>query len=192
LSGNREKSLTLWHYRAVRRRTPLPPRMLWQTWLDLIQALLPLQMVSSTNQQIILAAHISRLCWQILSRVDPCSRTIAAWWLGEHDGPMKHFIPRSGVRSVYPIRLWHLLHLQRHVQLALPTCGTCRLATPRPFVCLDCAYSGCWQDDHVVEHLNDENHRFCAHTYPYYVLASNDTQVLMHNSAWSFARNVRT
>ncbi|KAN0123099.1 cysteine proteinase, partial [Russula decolorans] len=56
------------------------------------------------------------------------------------------------------------LHSAKRRKVALPTCGTCGLATPRPFVCLDCAFSGCWQDDHIVEHLKDENHRFCVDT----------------------------
>ncbi|KAH9958065.1 hypothetical protein BC827DRAFT_1222024 [Russula dissimulans] len=59
-------------------------------------------------------------------------------------------------------RTHEALHSVKRRKLALPTCGTCGLAIPRPFVCLDCAYSGCWQDEHVVEHLNDENHRFCV------------------------------
>ena len=33
---------------------------------------------------------------------------------------------------------------------------------PRPFVCLECAFSGCWQDEHILEHLKDEGHKFCA------------------------------
>ncbi|KAF8502664.1 hypothetical protein F5888DRAFT_1800198 [Russula emetica] len=56
------------------------------------------------------------------------------------------------------------LHSAKRRKVALPTCGTCGLATPRPFVCLDCAFSGCWQDDHIVEHLREENHRFCVDT----------------------------
>ncbi|KAI0272101.1 hypothetical protein BGY98DRAFT_1002523 [Russula aff. rugulosa BPL654] len=56
------------------------------------------------------------------------------------------------------------LHSAKRRKVALPTCGTCGLATPRPFVCLDCAFSGCWQDDHIADHLKDENHRFCVDT----------------------------
>ncbi|KAH9991013.1 hypothetical protein BJV77DRAFT_1009515 [Russula vinacea] len=61
-------------------------------------------------------------------------------------------------------RTHEALHSAKRRKVALPMCGTCGLVTPRPFVCLDCAFSGCWQDDHIVEHLKDENHRFCVDT----------------------------
>ncbi|KAI0250551.1 hypothetical protein BJV78DRAFT_1218500 [Lactifluus subvellereus] len=52
------------------------------------------------------------------------------------------------------------LHSAKRRKVASPTCGTCGLTPPRPFVCLDCAFFGCWQDDHILDHLKYDNHRF--------------------------------
>ncbi|KAI9463201.1 hypothetical protein BJY52DRAFT_1253633 [Lactarius psammicola] len=56
------------------------------------------------------------------------------------------------------------LHSAKRRKVASPICGTCGLTMPRPFVCLDCAFSGCWQDEHILEHLKNEGHRFCVDT----------------------------
>lgn len=42
-----------------------------------------------------------------------------------------------------------------------PTCGTCEKTLARPFVCLHCNFMGCWEQNHVTEHLTDEEHTFC-------------------------------
>lgn len=47
-------------------------------------------------------------------------------------------------------------------QMQLPSCGTCGLTLHRPFICLDCSYGGCWHGGHVLGHLKDLGHRFCA------------------------------
>lgn len=161
----------MWHDRAASPRTTLP-RMRWRPQTQRpgpIQALLQPQMASSTKRQIIPPAHTSRLCWQIRPRAIPSSADFAALWLGKHGALMKPFILQSDARCVCLSRLCiSALHtVDLCAQVALPACGTCGLATPRPFVCLDCAYFGCWNDDHIVEHLNEENHRFCASIYTY-------------------------
>ncbi|KIL65738.1 hypothetical protein M378DRAFT_197865 [Amanita muscaria Koide BX008] len=47
-------------------------------------------------------------------------------------------------------------------KIASPTCGTCDLPLFRPYVCLHCDYTGCWTESHVVDHLREESHLFCA------------------------------
>ncbi|KAI0044293.1 cysteine proteinase [Auriscalpium vulgare] len=47
-------------------------------------------------------------------------------------------------------------------KIASPVCGTCALVIARPFVCLHCSYAGCWKDEHVAEHLKEEEHLFCT------------------------------
>ncbi|KAF5392434.1 hypothetical protein D9757_002142 [Collybiopsis confluens] len=47
-------------------------------------------------------------------------------------------------------------------KVSAPTCGTCKIAMSRPFVCLHCSYSGCWANSHIVDHLKQENHLLCA------------------------------
>ncbi|KAJ6568652.1 hypothetical protein B0H19DRAFT_1024019 [Mycena capillaripes] len=47
-------------------------------------------------------------------------------------------------------------------KVSIPTCGTCKLALHRPFVCLHCSYAGCWKNDHISTHLQESQHSFCA------------------------------
>ncbi|RDB25874.1 Ubiquitin carboxyl-terminal hydrolase 22 [Hypsizygus marmoreus] len=47
-------------------------------------------------------------------------------------------------------------------KISSPLCATCNLFLARPFACLHCLYIGCWDDGHVVEHLNEESHTFCV------------------------------
>ncbi|EJD06815.1 cysteine proteinase [Fomitiporia mediterranea MF3/22] len=47
-------------------------------------------------------------------------------------------------------------------KLQTPTCGTCGLVLHRPFICLHCSYGGCWKDSHILAHMKDLNHQFCA------------------------------
>ncbi|KAF8230589.1 cysteine proteinase [Tricholoma matsutake] len=47
-------------------------------------------------------------------------------------------------------------------KVSSPSCGTCNLTLARPFACLHCSYTGCWSGDHVIEHLRQEVHNFCA------------------------------
>ncbi|KAJ7692121.1 hypothetical protein B0H17DRAFT_1061969 [Mycena rosella] len=44
-------------------------------------------------------------------------------------------------------------------KVSVPTCGTCQLALHRPFVCLHCAYAGCWKNGHVATHLQESSTR---------------------------------
>jgi ubiquitin carboxyl-terminal hydrolase 22/27/51 len=49
-------------------------------------------------------------------------------------------------------------------------------------VCLDCAFFGCWQDDHILDHLKADNHRFCVSALSIFVSLLNlwtgvDTQL---------------
>ncbi|KAJ7934429.1 hypothetical protein B0H13DRAFT_2491719 [Mycena leptocephala] len=46
-------------------------------------------------------------------------------------------------------------------KVSIPTCGTCKLALHRPFVCLHCPYAGCWKSGHVLTHLQESQHLFC-------------------------------
>ncbi|KAF8193930.1 hypothetical protein K438DRAFT_1828278 [Mycena galopus ATCC 62051] len=48
------------------------------------------------------------------------------------------------------------------VKTSVPTCGTCKVALHRPFVCLHCPYAGCWKSGHVSTHLQESQHTFCA------------------------------
>ncbi|KDR78670.1 hypothetical protein GALMADRAFT_244157 [Galerina marginata CBS 339.88] len=47
-------------------------------------------------------------------------------------------------------------------KIASPSCGTCEVSLSRPFACLYCSYTGCWQDGHVVQHLKEAGHQFCV------------------------------
>ncbi|KAF7354378.1 Ubiquitin carboxyl-terminal hydrolase [Mycena venus] len=47
-------------------------------------------------------------------------------------------------------------------KVSAPTCGTCKVALHRPFVCLHCSYAGCWHSSHVSTHLQESQHTFCA------------------------------
>ncbi|TDL25569.1 cysteine proteinase [Rickenella mellea] len=47
-------------------------------------------------------------------------------------------------------------------KISMPTCGTCGLTLVRPFICLDCPFGGCWHGGHIVDHLKEAKHRFCA------------------------------
>ncbi|KAF8525841.1 cysteine proteinase [Hysterangium stoloniferum] len=47
-------------------------------------------------------------------------------------------------------------------KLQMPTCGICSLTLHRPFVCLQCSFSGCWKDGHVIQHLEEKEHGFCV------------------------------
>ena len=46
-------------------------------------------------------------------------------------------------------------------KVASPNCGTCSMTLARPFVCLHCAYSGCWTKSHIHSHLRHTGHFFC-------------------------------
>ncbi|KAF9519687.1 hypothetical protein BS47DRAFT_1288052, partial [Hydnum rufescens UP504] len=47
---------------------------------------------------------------------------------------------------------------RRKVQV--PSCGTCGKALHRPFVCLECSYSACWREGHILDHLEETGHDF--------------------------------
>ncbi|KAH8118181.1 cysteine proteinase [Phellopilus nigrolimitatus] len=51
---------------------------------------------------------------------------------------------------------------KRRKKLQAPACGACGLALHRPFVCLHCAFGGCWKDGHVLAHMRNLGHQFCA------------------------------
>jgi Zn-finger in ubiquitin-hydrolases and other protein len=120
-------------------------------------------MAFSTKQRITTAAHISSLSLQTLPSVILCSKHFAALFSGRHRRPMMPSILQNGARCVSsPLLIWLTVPVDE--QVASPTCGTCGLAPPRPFVCLDCAFFACWQDDHILDHLKDDNHRFCTST----------------------------
>ncbi|KIY43869.1 cysteine proteinase, partial [Fistulina hepatica ATCC 64428] len=42
-----------------------------------------------------------------------------------------------------------------------PTCGICSVCIPRPFMCLHCRYTGCWNHEHIISHLRSSGHAFC-------------------------------
>ncbi|TFK45814.1 cysteine proteinase [Heliocybe sulcata] len=47
-------------------------------------------------------------------------------------------------------------------KIACPSCSGCGSSLARPFVCLHCSFMGCWSDGHILDHLRDASHRFCA------------------------------
>ncbi|KAH8100805.1 cysteine proteinase [Cristinia sonorae] len=53
-------------------------------------------------------------------------------------------------------------HAHKRRKIAFPTCGTCDATLSRPFVCLQCTFSGCWNSSHIQLHLTREGHEFCA------------------------------
>ncbi|KAI0315555.1 hypothetical protein OF83DRAFT_1199383 [Amylostereum chailletii] len=54
------------------------------------------------------------------------------------------------------------IHPAKRRKLSAPQCDACRQTLTRPFVCLHCAYAGCWAEEHIIEHLEDEGHLFCV------------------------------
>ncbi|KAI0058599.1 cysteine proteinase [Artomyces pyxidatus] len=54
------------------------------------------------------------------------------------------------------------IHPAKRRKISSPACGTCATTMPRPFTCLHCGYAGCWKDEHVTEHMKDEDHTFCV------------------------------
>ncbi|VDC04805.1 unnamed protein product [Peniophora sp. CBMAI 1063] len=61
-------------------------------------------------------------------------------------------------------RLHDNAHAKKRQKLSAPECGTCRRTLARPFVCLQCSFAACWQDEHISEHLADEIHYFGVDT----------------------------
>lgn len=55
-------------------------------------------------------------------------------------------------------------------KLQSPTCGTCGLVLPRPFICLHCSYGGCWRSEHILDHMKDLKHQFCELWLPCAIL----------------------
>ncbi|EIW83703.1 cysteine proteinase [Coniophora puteana RWD-64-598 SS2] len=49
-------------------------------------------------------------------------------------------------------------------KVGVPTCDTCYMTLARPFVCLSCSFGGCWAEGHMVDHLRESGHSFCADT----------------------------
>ncbi|EPQ54170.1 cysteine proteinase [Gloeophyllum trabeum ATCC 11539] len=47
-------------------------------------------------------------------------------------------------------------------KVTCPTCNTCGSSLARPFVCLHCSFTGCWSGGHIVDHLREASHDFCA------------------------------
>ncbi|KAF7344818.1 Ubiquitin carboxyl-terminal hydrolase [Mycena venus] len=59
-------------------------------------------------------------------------------------------------------------------KMSVPTCGTCKLALHRPFVCLHCSYAGCWHNGHVLTHLQASQHTFYVKTGSIYCFECRD------------------
>ncbi|TFK22778.1 cysteine proteinase [Coprinopsis marcescibilis] len=63
---------------------------------------------------------------------------------------------------------WNVNRLQavrtsaKRRRIAAPSCGACGLALSRPLACLHCEFTGCWDNQHALEHLRDAEHSFCA------------------------------
>lgn len=51
-------------------------------------------------------------------------------------------------------------HRAKRRKILSPSCDICRMALPRPFVCLHCSFSGCWH--HFDHHLVESDHPFCV------------------------------
>ena len=135
-----------------------------------------------------------------------CSRTLALLADPTESGPL--FKTFRNVVTWKPRRTHEALHSPKRRKVRLSTrirvsavhahvcigstshvrrCGTCRPATPRPFVCLDCAFSGCWQDDHIVEHFDRRKTQIlCVYLCASFAPLSNRTQ-----ASYS-ARNARS
>jgi Zn-finger in ubiquitin-hydrolases and other protein len=140
-----------------------------------------------------MAVHISPHSLQTLPNVVLCSRHFAALFCGRHRRPMMPSSLHTCARCVSSPLLIRLT-VPLDEQVASPTCGTCGSAPPRPFVCLDCALFACWQDDHILDHLKDDNHRFCTSTCQFFgsLFTVNYTQVSIHNLVCYSAKSVRT
>ncbi|KAF9262427.1 cysteine proteinase [Marasmius fiardii PR-910] len=41
-------------------------------------------------------------------------------------------------------------------------CNDCDVSLARPFFCLHCSYAGCWNNNHIVDHLKKADHLFCV------------------------------
>lgn len=56
-------------------------------------------------------------------------------------------------------------------QVAAPSCDTCTAVLSRPFVCLSCAFAGCWANGHVTNHLHESGHPFCTSLFSMSILS---------------------
>ncbi|KAI0342806.1 cysteine proteinase [Trametopsis cervina] len=74
----------------------------------------------------------------------------------------------SMLRRYKTIVAWRLarvndaVHLGKRRRVSAPSCGACGTTLARPFVCLACAYTGCWAEEHVQGHLRAAGHGFCV------------------------------
>ncbi|KAJ3540483.1 hypothetical protein NM688_g6220 [Phlebia brevispora] len=69
-------------------------------------------------------------------------KTVVTWYMSRLHDSMHH-------------------HQAKRRKIGSPACGTCNVVLSRPYVCLRCDYSGCW-DAHVQEHLTATGHCFCV------------------------------
>lgn len=67
-------------------------------------------------------------------------------------------------------------------KLDAPQCGTCSLTLFRPFVCLQCSFSGCWRDGHVAQHLAEKDHILCIDSSTGSVFCSRCDDFVYHSS----------
>ncbi|KAF9483191.1 cysteine proteinase [Pholiota conissans] len=66
----------------------------------------------------------------------------------------------------------NVLRPTKRRKIAAPTCGTCSAPLSRPIACLQCPYTGCWNDRHAAIHLRDTGHSFCADTKTGYLFCA--------------------
>ncbi|KAJ7266551.1 hypothetical protein C8J57DRAFT_1328141 [Mycena rebaudengoi] len=95
-----------------------------------------------------------------MDAIQACPHISAALAAGDVAGsPLKKF---REVVAWEVRRFQSMKNSAKRRKISVPTCGTCHLALVRPFVCLHCSYAGCWKNGHVVTHLQESQHIFCA------------------------------
>ena len=85
-------------------------------------------------------------------------KTAAAWYFQR----VQDAIHPSKRRKVCNHLFKRMNHdVESRGKVASPMCGTCSATLARPFVCLHCSYSGCWEKGHIRGHLRHTGHFFC-------------------------------
>ncbi|THV06374.1 cysteine proteinase [Dendrothele bispora CBS 962.96] len=72
------------------------------------------------------------------------------------------FVKYKSVISWNARRLMNGQSLPKRRKVSNLTCGSCNTPLLRPFLCLYCSYSGCWEKGEMSSHLKDHDHTFCV------------------------------
>ncbi|KAH9930059.1 uncharacterized protein B0H18DRAFT_160266 [Fomitopsis serialis] len=73
----------------------------------------------------------------------------------------------ESVQKIRALGIWNIRRLNhasrpaKRRKLSFPICDTCQ-STLRPFACLHCPFTGCWNEGHMRDHVEEAGHDFCV------------------------------